>query len=377
MAERFLAAGFFAVALAEIVGSDDRWKGPLVVNVVLALAMCAPLAWIRTRPLTAFALIAVPSVVYGLIWDLPASVVAFFAAGWAALSLGTYQGAQQRYVPAALLAFIAAIEFTQPSIVGLEDAIWPACFLLVAYIAGRLVRNRQQLIDRLRGQQDLVARAAVVDERTRIARELHDVVAHSVSVMVVQAAGGRAQLHRHPERAEEMLASIEQTGREALGELRRLLGVLRIAPGDGAALTPQPGLDELPALLAHAHEAGLEVSISIEGERRALPAGADLVAYRIIQEAITNVLRHSGTATAQLKLGFGDRELALEILDSGRGASRSTFSDGAGHGLAGIRERVALYDGRTETGPRAEGGFAVRAWLPLSAPLTLTGLETA
>jgi signal transduction histidine kinase len=205
-----------------------------------------------------------------------------------------------------------------------------------------------------------------------MARELHDVVAHSVSVMVVQAGAARQVVNASPEKAGEALLAVESVGREALTELRNLLGLLSdhsADPVEAPDLAPQPGMDELASLIQRVGEAGLPVELRVVGRPRPLPAGVDLAAYRIVQEALTNALKYSGLARTEVVLDYRDSELKVEVLDEGAG-ERPRSAVGAvgartGRGLAGMRERVALYGGRLEAGPRLERGYAVRAWLPL------------
>jgi signal transduction histidine kinase len=204
-------------------------------------------------------------------------------------------------------------------------------------------------------------REAIAQERRRIARDLHDVVAHGVSVMTVQAGAARLLLADDPERARAPLATVEETGRQALGEMRRLLGILRREEGP-ADLAPEPGLARLDELLAHVRTAGLPVELAIDGEPRTLAVGVDLAAYRIVQEALTNARKHAGPARARVTLRYGREALELEIADDGRAAADGA---GGGHGLVGMRERAALYGGELEAGPRRGGGFAVRARLPV------------
>ena len=209
-------------------------------------------------------------------------------------------------------------------------------------------------------QTEALAREAVREERQRIARELHDVVAHSISVVGLQVQVVRRRLR--PDQAAEAadLAAVETTIRQAMAEMRRLFGVLR-AEDDEAALAPQPGLAELDRLVEQTRAAGLPVELTVEGERAPLPPGVDLAAYRIVQEALTNVRRHAGAHTARVALRFAPDHLELCVDDDGRGGGHGA----GGHGLVGMRERVALYGGRLEVGPRAGGGFRVRAWLPV------------
>jgi signal transduction histidine kinase len=206
------------------------------------------------------------------------------------------------------------------------------------------------------------ARAAVADERARIARELHDVVGHSVSVMTVQASAVRRLLRPHQERQREALLVVEQTGREALAEMRRMVGVLR-RPEEGPALAPQPSLEHVDKLVEHAREAGLPVELSIEGTPEQLPAGVDLTAYRLVQEGLTNALKHAQARHAEVLVRYGEGHVEVSVSDDGHGLGSG---DGGGHGLVGMRERVSVYGGELEAGPRAGGGYRICARLPLS-----------
>ena len=205
------------------------------------------------------------------------------------------------------------------------------------------------------------ARLAVSDERARIARELHDVVGHSVSVMTVQASAARRLLRPHQEKEREALLVVEQTGREALAEMRRVVGVLR-RPEEAPALAPQPSLEQIERLVEQTRDAGLPVDLRIEGEPVPLPAGLDLTAYRLVQEGLTNTLKHAGAATASVRIHFGPGRLELEVADDGLGGNGKR---GTGHGLIGMRERVDLYGGALESGPRPEGGWLLCARFPL------------
>jgi signal transduction histidine kinase len=248
--------------------------------------------------------------------------------------------------------------------------VLPALLLAgLLWFVGRLLRRRQLLVrilheraEQLERERAYQAQAAVTEERGRIARELHDVVAHSVSVMVVQAQAG-PRLTAEPERAEAAFRSIETVGREALVELRRLLGILRTDDSE-LAIGPQPGLASLEGLLEQVREAGLPVRLRVEGDGTTLPPGIDLSAYRIVQEALTNALKHAGRAEAEIVLRYDPAALELEILDSGRGHAADTMGDG--HGLIGMRERAALYGGSLDARPRPGGGYVVRARLPLN-----------
>jgi signal transduction histidine kinase len=237
-------------------------------------------------------------------------------------------------------------------------------FVVVSSIVVLLVRvvlgdreRRAQLAER---ERDVAAREAVVAERARIARELHDVIAHHVSMIVLQAGAERHALDGAQAQTRDVLTTIERTGRDALTEMRRLLGMLRDDGGD--PLTPQPGLRDLPQLVAQVRDAGLPVELAVEGEPRDLPVGLDLSAFRIVQEALTNALKHAGDATARVRVAYGDDTIELEVLDDGGGTAAAPHN--GGHGLVGMRERVALYGGRLEAQRRETGGYVVRALLP-------------
>jgi len=241
-----------------------------------------------------------------------------------------------------------------------------ATFGIVTLVAMLLVRRvlgdkerRAQLAER---ERDLAAREAVVEERARIARELHDAIAHDVSMMVLQAGAERRVFEGGDGSTREVLGTIEKIGRGALTEMRRLVGMLRSDEGD--PLAPQPGLDDLPRLVAQVGEAGLPVDFEVEGERRELPVGIELSAYRIVQEALTNALKHAGDARAVVRVRYGTDSLELEIIDDGLGTEEPVAS--GGHGLVGMRERVALYGGRLDAARSPSGGFAVRVLLPIT-----------
>jgi signal transduction histidine kinase len=207
---------------------------------------------------------------------------------------------------------------------------------------------------------------AVVEERTRIARELHDIVGHSVSVMTVQVSGVRRLLRPGLEQELEALLAVERTGREALTEMRRVVGALR-DPDEAPALAPQPSLSRVEALVAHARETGLPVDLEIEGEPVPLPAGVDLTAYRLVQEGLTNTIKHAAARRADVRVRYDGDHVEIEVSDDGQGRDGAdTASNGGGHGLVGMRERVSIYGGELEVGPRAEGGFRLRARLPVA-----------
>ena len=229
----------------------------------------------------------------------------------------------------------------------------------------RELEERAIQLEREREEQ---AALAVSQERARIARELHDVVAHHVSVMVVQAAAARRVAATDPAASLEAIGAVETAGRTALNEMRRMLEVLRT---DEAGVGPQPGLGDLDRLVEQVRETGLPVSLVIEGAPRQLPVGMDLAAYRIVQEALTNTVKHAGKANAHVTIRYLARELEIEVVDDGRGAAAPLIAskvDGAGQGLVGMRERVALYGGEIQTGPVFPGGYRVHVRLPFEPP---------
>jgi signal transduction histidine kinase len=259
-----------------------------------------------------------------------------------------------------------------------EPFAWVQFPLIIgaAWLLGYFVGDRHVYAARLEERtaeleqaRDELARRAVAEERLRLARELHDVVAHSMSVIAVQSGVGAHVAESRPEEVGKALAAIEATSRATLEELRRLLGVLRQDSESQASLAPVPGLADLEGLLGEVAKAGLAVRLRVEGTPSPLPAGVDLSAYRIVQEALTNVVKHAGPAQAQVTIGYRDRDVTVEVTDDGRGAAAPAGDGrgGTGHGLVGMRERVAAFGGDLETGPRPGGGFRVAARLSLAA----------
>ena len=266
-------------------------------------------------------------------------------------------------------AFVAGLVFVVVSDLWYE-AIRPhngggVLFTVVAVSVMVLIRfvlgDRDRQVRLAERERDVAAREAVVEERARIARELHDAIAHDVSLIVVQAGAERLALDGAASPTTDVLQTIERTGRSALTEMRRLVGMLRNT--EDASLAPQPSLSDLPRLVSQIREAGLPVELEVEGERRELPLGIELSAYRIVQEALTNALKHAGDARATVRISYSPDTLELEVSDDGVGGTARVA--GGGHGLAGMRERVALYGGRLDAGKQSQRGFAVRAVLPI------------
>jgi signal transduction histidine kinase len=281
----------------------------------------------------------------------------------------TYTLASSARTPRRLAA--VALPFAALLVVELEvaefrksgEVVFDWLWFSVAAVIGLVVRTRSVRAERLESRVSTleVERETVLRvERERIARELHDVIAHSVSVIVVQAGAAEPLVDEDPAQAREALRSIRSTGSDALGEMRRLLGILR-APGDELTLSPQPSVAQLEPLLAQTRAAGLQVELRVEGEPRRLAPGLDLAAYRIVQEALTNTRKHARASRAEVALRYAPSALEVEVIDDGSG---SAVTANSGHGLVGMRERVALYDGTLDFGGRDGSGFAVRAVLP-------------
>ena len=238
-------------------------------------------------------------------------------------------------------------------------------FTIIAWLIGHSIRQAQARAELVRAQ---AAAQAAMAERLRIARELHDMVAHSIGIIAIQAGSGRRVFDARPDEARDALAAIEATSRETLSGLRRMVTGLRRAepePGPGQApLGPAPGLADIDRLAATTRDAGVQVEVDWRGSREPLPADIDLSAFRIIQEAVTNVVRHAGTGQCQVLIDQQDGQLSIEVTDSGRGGSTA----GTGYGITGMRERAALLGGDFSAGPRPGGGFRVAARLPVPAP---------
>jgi signal transduction histidine kinase len=377
LVDALLAFALAATAQYEIwVGPlfDDGIPGPRLANAVLMLLITVPLAWRRRWPTAVFALVfASVALQISLIDDARSDQPPF--QHWIALlvvfySLGAHAERRRAIVAGALGGAVFVVGDLAQLISGTakaEDTV-PAWFMLsAAYGVGFALRGQRiqstllaHRAERLEREREQKARLAVAEERLRIARELHDIVAHAISVIVVQSQAGLRVLEGEQASAREALGSIETTGRQALVEMRRLLGVLR-KEDRALAFSPRPSLAHLDLLAEGVREAGLPVELHIEGEAKELPPGVDLSAYRIVQEALTNALKHAGPASAQVVVRYLPGEVEIEISDDGGGA---VDSGAGGHGLVGMRERAALVGGIVESGTNGGRGYTVRARLP-------------
>jgi signal transduction histidine kinase len=383
-ADAVLAAAVYLGTVFLVDGPDDaivvRPIGDVPIPVLLLFTVAgAALYWRRRAPL---AVLGVAVTTWALTLgsgyaDLGGvAIVALYSAGRHATE------AQDRWAKVGVAAAVVVVlvdGLTDPALAW-GEAAFGAVVMFVAWDVGRRLRLRSERAAQLLREQAAEARRIVIEERTRIARELHDVVAHRVSLMTVQAGAAKAVAAEDPEGALRAMAAVEEAGRQALDELRHLLGVLRPETSlDG--LGPQPGLADLPRLVEQTRGAGLDVSLATDGVSSELPARVDLFAYRIVQEALTNVLKHAGPgARTEVRLGSDRNGIVIEVVDDGRGTDKGLESaDGrqpvdsdrqrrsgrsAGHGIVGMRERARLLGGTLEARPRPDGGFRVVAHLP-------------
>jgi signal transduction histidine kinase len=380
--ERLWAAGPFVLdgLLAAVMAA----VGFALLASVLPFDTGSPLAWAayllvaaHTLPIAVRRLYPLPTLAWGLLTG-----AAFAALGLSLVALSfsiliyVYTAAARcpRQVSLAGLAgaeaMLLVVWLVDPGAIGDGGTlVIDGLIMAAAWWLGDGARRRQEAIvaaqeraAELEAAREELARRAVTEERLRIARELHDVVAHSMSIIAVQSGVGVHVLDSQPEEARKALAAVEATSRQALVEMRRLLGVLRADTEPRGSLAPAPGLADVEALAAEVARAGVRVELRIEGTPAELPAGLELSAYRIVQEALTNVVRHAGPATARVAVRHAPDRVAVEVVDDGRGGDPG---GGHGHGIAGMRERAALYGGTLEAGPRPGGGFRVAASLPL------------
>jgi signal transduction histidine kinase len=358
----------------------ERGDAPVLVLIAIVLAMTVPIVFRRAHPVGAFATAIAAGGLQVIINLHP--LVSDFSILILLYTLAAYSTRRNSLIGLAVCLFGAAMEVLQlqffiPAHVTSETG-WLVLFAvafagpsLIAWVLGDSTRyrrayylNLEERAARLERDRDTHAQIAAAAERARIARELHDVVAHNVSVMVVQADGATYAIDADPQRARAALTAISATGRQALAEMRALLGVLRRGDESGlVALAPLPGLGQLDELLEQTRAAGLPVTCAIEGTPKPLADGTALTAYRIIQESLTNTRKHGGAAAcANVVLRYTDTSLELTVTDNGAGATAAC--DGAGHGLTGMTERAFMYGGSVHAGPRPDGGFEVTAWLP-------------
>jgi signal transduction histidine kinase len=362
------------VAAARLVQyglDDDDHHPPVGLALVVLIVVLSAVPLIFRRQFPAGALLAVGAGELALlVLDLHGVPLALLIAIYGVAESSDQRRSITRLILALILTTLAVAVFIEtPSLV-----LMVGLSLVMAWSLGALQSARARLaveterrVELLERERETQAHLAVTDERARIARELHDVVAHGVSVMTMHAAGARLALNDDPDRADEAMAEVERTGRRSLTELRRLLGLLDRGV-ESADLAPQPGLARLDDLVAEFRRAELPVDLEIDGEPRELPSGVDLSAFRIIQEALTNVLKHAGHVPVTVTLRYRNVGLGIEVVNPTNGDRPDGAGAGAGRGLVGMRERVALHRGRFVAGPEPDGRFRVDCELPLTAP---------
>lgn len=368
------AALVVVVLAVAVLAQAQVWTAPASyaaggrgLNALVALVATLPLLMARSHPLpVAVVVLAAISADHVLGGE---GGYQWFAVLVVLFSLGRHAGSRAVVAGGLLVAVLVALVDVPRLRAGAPvDEVVPAWVVLACVLGlGRWLRSRRREVDDLEGRaealerdQQAAAREAVVLERATIARELHDLVAHSMAVIVLQAQAGRRVLATDPAAAEGALAAIEATGREGMTELRRLLDVLHVEEAQDD-LDPRPGLAQLPALVERVGRAGLPVELEVDGPERPLPPAVDLSLYRVAQEALTNALRHAGRARARVGVTYRAGEVEVRVVDDGDGTGSG---GGTGHGLAGLRERVRLFGGTLEAGPLPAGGFSVRAVLP-------------
>jgi signal transduction histidine kinase len=363
MVDRVLALVLTVVAQLEVwLGNGNGADHNRTVAALVSLFATGAVAVRRRGPFVVGVLVSWAVAVQLAFWGDPQIIAASVAYFCALYALAVWTSPRRFLLGVALLVASLGLIFAGPTVVSAKSAVpFTVVTLVVMLLVRRVVGDRERRAQLAERERDLVTREAVVEERARIARELHDAIAHDVSIMVVQAGAERRALDTGHGTPREVLETIEQIGRGALTEMRRLVGMLRSDNGD--PLAPQPGLRDLASLVRQVGEAGLPVELVVEGDRRELPVGIELSAYRIVQEALTNALKHAGDARATVRVRYGADSLELEIVDDGHGAAAPLPS--GGHGLVGMRERVALYGGRLDAGRQPSGGFRIRVLLPI------------
>ena len=375
IAVRDVALAATVVGLCEVQVAAGGLAGPTWVGVVGGIALGGAVLLAGTYTWAALIAVFVTTVTtnwlglsqHGPYGNMLAGVVVVYALASRASGRQTLAG----------LAFGLVMVYWAAHQYGIWNYALAWLVLGGAALAGRAIRNRRNLIELLQDTTDQLrstmteleatrednARAAVASERARIAREMHDVIAHAVSVIVIQAGAAEEMLDLDPSRAREPLRSVQNSARQALGELRRLLTVVRPDADTGAGLAPQPGLADLDTLAGDVRAAGVVIAVHRDGAPIVLPPGVDLAAYRIVQEALTNVLKHANARTADVAIRYRTNAVELEVTDDGGPSARAPAT--TGHGLVGMRERAALYGGRLEAGCRSNGGYAVKVLLPV------------
>jgi len=354
-----------ALAVLGLLTEEQPRVGGLEATILVVLPL---VAW-RVWPTAILVLVSLGAVL--TVAESPAPWVQVCAVALASYSVGERSGDRTRSALAVILiASLVSLGVLAQDADAIEGVVLPFTVVVPTWLLGDVIRSRRveaqrraEAIERSLLEREERLRLAAAEERRHVARELHDVVAHAVSVMVIQAGAARQVVQKSPSQAEESMLAVESTGREAMTELRRFLGALSDDEGEEAAgLSPQPGIGDLSALLDRVREAGLPASLEVDGVPMAVPSSLDVTVYRIVQEALTNALRYARRAATLVRLSWEPQQLRVEILDDGPSTGDG---EGSGRGLVGMRQRASLVGGRLEAGPRVGGGYAVRAWLPI------------
>jgi signal transduction histidine kinase len=361
-----LAAVLAVFAVLDVLLSPE-WRGPDAVNAVVVPTMALSLAWRQRRPMTVLALILGGYVGLSVAFGATQSWSFTFIVIIALYSAVVHGG---RPLLASVLAAVAIVvaALTDPLVSSFGDAVWGPTLVVLTVVAGftgRAIRMRTSALDRraegLDREERRRAAEAAAEERRRIARELHDIISHSLGVVVLQAGAAERVLDRDPARAREVLESIRATGQEAISEMGTLLGLLDSSPR--SSREPQPSLADLDGLVSRMRDAGLRVDLEIEGQRRELPAALELSAFRVIQEGLTNSLKHARAAHVRAVLRYREDELQVDVADDGVAGGNGV---GTRRGLAGMRERVEVFGGTLEAGPQPGGGWTLHATFPVA-----------
>lgn len=373
-----LATVIAALGLAQLARAAQPASGSRPADAIgfaLVVVLCLPLVARRRAPRTVLAAVLAVALVFSVLGYQQVALALPIVL--AVYTVGSHRTLRESLAVLGLLAAVLAVAYAAvPQELAPDDVAATVLFMVVAWWLGASIRARRQqaelLVERARllerARLDM-ARQAVAAERLRIAHELHDVVAHTMSVVTVQSGMAEHVLDTQPERARAALAAISTTSRSALAEMRHLLGVLRADGEPAGSLVPARGIDDIAELAGQVSASGLRVQMEVSGRQGAVPASVGLTAYRIVQEALTNAVRHAGVGTeVTVRLGRDAGGVSVEVIDDGGGRPAAAPSDGAGRGLAGMRERVAVFGGRLDAGPVPGGGWRVRAHLPLDGP---------
>ncbi|GAB3145188.1 sensor histidine kinase [Micromonospora sonneratiae] len=349
-----------------LVPADGPDLGYLLFAVALVLSASIPLAWRRRYPLGVLWVV----IIAAALTPEAAPRLTFYACVIAAYSAAAYSPYRVATLVSMPVMVLAAGSLTGAELPTVPNQYVPLFILVPLTVAANGLRTWRQRTDDGRAQVEALereqaeaVRRATELERARIARELHDVVTHNVSMMVIQAGAARKIMDRKPERAREALLAVESGGRAAMTELRHVMGLLSM-DGEDAGLAPQPGLDQLDELVARVRDAGVTVQLTVNGQVRPVPSGVDLTAYRVVQEALTNTVKHAAGTDATVTIAYTPDELGVEVTDTG-GPPTASAATGNGRGLIGLRERLALYGGHLDTTRRPTGGYRVKARIPL------------